>query len=186
MYPPFRRSWKPLFCRGYREHDAGPGGGRRTHGLSASPYSFKMGVFRLSRMSTKSHENLRSIRFEGELLPAWAQLLDVATRLCPLPEDVRHWFSRFTSGAGVEDARAVLDRCVLLRSGIMEHRQAIMVDLGRIAGDSRPSQILGAWLYALDTMIQVAQSSSTCSWEIEGAPDNGIDDADGEGTLRRV
>ena len=32
----------------------------------------------------KSHENLKVIRFEDEMLPNWAQLLDVAARLCPV------------------------------------------------------------------------------------------------------
>ena len=42
-------------------------------------------------------------------------------------------------------------------------------------------------MYALDTMIQEAQSSKTCSWTVEGAEDVEIDDSDGgDITLRRV
>ena len=53
--------------------------------------------------------------------------------------------------------------------------------------DAQPSQIIGAWFYALDTMIQEAQSSQTCSWTVEGADDDVIDDSDGgDITLRRV
>jgi hypothetical protein len=41
-------------------------------------------------MSAKSHENLKAIRFAGELLPKWAQLLDLAAGLCPVSEEIRH------------------------------------------------------------------------------------------------
>lgn len=137
-------------------------------------------------MTVKPQENLKAIRFEGELLPNWAQLLDVAARLCPLPEDVRHWFSKLTSRPGVEDARRVTEHCVLLRSSIREHRQVVVTNLERIAGDAQPSQILAAWFYALDTMILVAQGGGTCSWEIEGAQNDPLDDSGGEGRLRRL
>jgi hypothetical protein len=73
-------------------------------------------------MSAKSHENLKAIRFEGQLLPSWAQLLDLAARLCPVSEDVRHWFSRLTNSSGVDDARTVMARCGLLRANIEQHR----------------------------------------------------------------
>jgi hypothetical protein len=134
-----------------------------------------------------SHENLKAIRFAGELLPNWAQLLDLAARLCPVSEQVRHWFALLTSRAGVDDSRTVTDRCRLLRQSIQEHREPITSELRRARDDAQPSQIIGAWLYALDTMIQQAQSSQTCSWTVEGADDDVIDDPDGgDITLRRV
>ena len=34
-----------------------------------------------------SHENLKVIWFEGEMLPNWAHLLDAAARLCPVPDE---------------------------------------------------------------------------------------------------
>ncbi len=134
-----------------------------------------------------SHENLKAIRFEGELLPKWAQLLDLAARLSPVSEEVRHWFSRLTTCAGVDDARTVIGYCRLLRASIEEHREPLSSELCRSRGDVQPSQILGAWLYALDTMIQQAESAKTCSWSVEGADDAVIDDSDGgDITLRRV
>jgi hypothetical protein len=137
-------------------------------------------------MSAKSHENLKAIRFAGELLPNWAQLLDLAARLCPVSEEVRHWFCQLTTRAGVDDARTVIERCTLLRQSIQEHRESIAAEL-RSRDDAQPSQIIGAWMYALDTMIQEAQSSQTCSWTVEGAEDVEIDDSDGgDITLRRV
>ena len=42
----------------------------------------------------RSHENLKMIRFEGELLPNWAQLLDLASGLCAVPEATQRWFRR--------------------------------------------------------------------------------------------
>jgi hypothetical protein len=138
-------------------------------------------------MSAKSHENLKAIRFAGELLPNWAQLLDLAARLCPVSEEVRHWFALLTSRAGVDDSRTVIDRCRLLRQSIQEHRESVSSELRRTRDDAQPAQIIGAWFYALDTMIQEAQSSQTCSWTVEGADDDVIDDSDGgDITLRRV
>ena len=134
-----------------------------------------------------SHENLKTIRFEGELLPAWAQLLDLAASLSPVSEEVRHWFSRFTTCAGVDDARTVIEHCRSLRTGIQQQREFISVELRRSRNDVQPSQILGAWLYALDTIVQQAESCSTCSWSVEAAEDVVIDDSDGgDITLRRV
>jgi hypothetical protein len=138
-------------------------------------------------MSAKSHENLKAIRFAGELLPNWAQLLDVAARLCPVSEEVRHWFCQLTTRAGVDDSRAVVERCTLLRQSIQEHRESIAVELHRSRDDAQPLQIIGAWMYALDTMIQQAQSGKTCTWAVEGTEDVEIDDSDsGDITLRRV
>jgi len=138
-------------------------------------------------MSAKSHENLKAIRFEGELLPNWAQLLDLAARLCPVSEAVRRWFSRFTNCSGVDDARTVIAQCGILQASIQEHRESIAAELKRSREDLQPSQVLGAWRYALDTMIQEAQTSKTCSWIVEGREEAGGDDSGGgEITLRRV
>ena len=43
---------------------------------------------------------------------------------------------------------------------IQENREWIAAELQRTRDDSQPSQILGAWTYALDTMIQQAQISN--------------------------
>lgn len=138
-------------------------------------------------MSAKSHENLKAIRFAGELLPNWAQLLDLAARLCPVSEDVRHWFSLLTSRAGVDDARTVIGHCKQLRECIQEHRECIASELRRSRHDVQPTQIIGAWFYALDTMIQEAETSKTCSWTLEGTEDDLLDDSGGgDITLRRI
>lgn len=140
-----------------------------------------------NKMRPKSHENLKAIRFAGELLPNWAQLLDVAARLCPVSEEVRDWFSKLTTCSGVDDARTVIEKCRLLRAGIEENREAIAAELRRNRDDAQPLQILGAWEYSLDTMIQQAQTSKTCSWTIDETDNAGADDSDGgDVTLRRV
>ena len=141
----------------------------------------------LARKSARSQENLKAIRFAGELLPNWAQLLDLAARLCPVSEGVRHWFSRFTACSGVDDSRTVTDQCSPLRASIEEHREFIAAELRRSRGDGQPSQIIGAWMNTLDTMLHEARTSKTCTWSIEGTDDVVIDDSDGgDITLRRV
>jgi hypothetical protein len=138
-------------------------------------------------VSAKSPENLKAIRFAGELLPKWAQLLDLAARLCPIPEEARHWFSRFTTCGGVDDARTIIDRCSLLRQSIQEQREFLTTELRRSLDDAQPLKIVAAWMYALDTMIEVARKSKTCSWTVEGTEDVVIDDGDGgDIELRRV
>jgi hypothetical protein len=138
-------------------------------------------------MNAKSHENLRAIRFAGELLPNWAQLLDLAARLCPVSEEVRKWFSKFTARSGVDDARTIVFQCGLLRESIEARREFLAAELQGTRSDCQPTQILGAWVYALETMIQESRTSTTCSWTVEGTDDVVVDDSDGgDITLRRV
>src|ERR1043165_5305226 len=118
-------------------------------------------------MALPSHQNLKTIRFEGELLPNWAQLLDLASRLCPVSEETRHWFSTLTNSKGVDDARTVLTHCEALRAELRAHREQVLGELGRERQDTQPTQVFGAWLYALDTIIQQASGRQTCSWFVE-------------------
>lgn len=132
-------------------------------------------------------KNLKAIRFEGELLPNWAQLLDLAAMSCPVSEEVRHWFSRLTMASGVDDSRTVIAHCGLLRANIEQHGAMMAAELMRTHYDFQPPTILKAWTYALDTMIQVAQSRKTCAWMVEGAEEENTGDSDGgDITLRRV
>ncbi len=138
-------------------------------------------------MSAKSHEKLKAIRFEEELLPQWAQLLDLAAALCEVPEETRQWFSRLTHSSGVDDARTVIQQCDVLRANLEARREAVSAGLERNRGDAQPSQIVAAWMYALETMIQAARSRETCSWVLEGGEDASPGDSDGgEINLRRV
>lgn len=134
-----------------------------------------------------SHENLRMIRFEGELLPRWAELRDVAARIFPVSEEVRRWFSRLTTGPGVEAGRLVIQHCQALRASLEQHRESLAAELRRNREDVQPARILGAWLYALDTMIQQAGKGGNCCWSLDGAEDEGTDwEGGGDVTLRRV
>jgi len=136
---------------------------------------------------SETHENLKTIRFEGEMLPKWAQLLDLAARLCPIPQETRSWFSRFTRSSGVDDARTVVAQSEMLRSAIQENKNAIIAELQKNPHDGQPLLIVGAWHYALDTMIQQASTRKTCSWQVEGVDDAGEEDfGNGDITLRRV
>ena len=119
-------------------------------------------------MSVKSQENLKAICFEGQLLPHWAQWLFLAARLCPVSQDASLWFSRLTSCSGVDDARTVIKQCGLLRASIQRHHESISAELQRSRDDGQSKQILAAWMYSLDTMIQEARSKKTCSWTVEG------------------
>ena len=139
-------------------------------------------------MSSRSYKNLKAIRFEGELLPNWAQLLDLASRSCPVSEETRHWFSSLTNSNGVDDARTALTHCQLLLRELQTHRESVVTELRRGPDDSQAAQIFAAWIYALDTMIQQASSSQTCSWQVEGLEQSDDDGFDGGGeiSLRRV
>jgi hypothetical protein len=135
----------------------------------------------------RSRQSLKPIRFEGELLPDWAQLLDMAASLSSVPESTRQWFSLFTSRTGVDDARAVVDHCQVLRSGLQSCRDSVLAALAPGSGDSPPATIHAAWLYALETMIERASGAETCAWNVQGT-DHGPSGVDGDGdiTLRRV
>ena len=130
-------------------------------------------------MMAKSPENLKPIRFEGELLPKWAQLLDLAAVLGRVPVDTRRWFSTLTNASGVDDARMVLEQCRLLQASLRQHRAAVVAELQRQPGDSQPAQIMDAWAYALAVMIEEARGKKTCAWVIEGVEDSDRHDSDG-------
>lgn len=133
----------------------------------------------------KSQENLKTIWFEGEMLPNWAQLLDAAARLCPVSDGTRGWFSRFTNSSGVDDARTAVAEAQWLRTALQENKPAIITSLQRSRGDGQASQIAAA--YALETIIQQAVGKQTCTWTVEGLEDTGEGDlGGGDITLRRV
>ena len=135
----------------------------------------------------RSRQSLKAIRFQGELLPDWAQLLDLAASLSSVPESTRQWFSLFTSRTGVDDARTIAEHCQILRSGLQAGRDSVLAALAPGSGDSAPATIHTAWLYALDTMIENASGAETCVWHVEGTDDaSGPIDGDGDITLRRV
>jgi hypothetical protein len=135
----------------------------------------------------KSRHALRTIHFEGELLPDWAQLLDLAARLSPISDETRDWFSRFTHTTGVDDARTMVTQCEILRSSLQEHRDAVIGGLEGGSGDSDGPKIFAAWLYTLDTMIQKASAMKTCTWRVEGTEETAEGDfGDGDVALRRI
>ena len=134
-----------------------------------------------------THENLKTIWFEDELLPKWAQLLDAAARLCPVSQETKSWFSRLTNSSGVDDARTIVSEARILRRALRENKDALITQLQRTRGDGQAARIVAAWEYSLDTMIQGAASSRTCSWRIEGGVDSGEGDyGDADITLRRL
>ena len=122
---------------------------------------------------------MKTIRFAGELLPQWTQLLDLAARLCPVSEEAREWFARFSNFSGVDDARTVMEQCKTLRAGVIGGRKALLKELARGEGDGQAEQIVAAWMYALDTMIQQAKKSQTCAWIVEGAEESASRREDG-------
>lgn len=137
-------------------------------------------------MEISPFDNLKHIRFEGELLPDWAQLLDLACRLCSMPEDTQRWFSKFTHAQGVEASSRVSRHCQRLRTGLVEKRSEVLENLSRQPGDLQAARIHAAWMYTLDTMIQQTAGRQKCAWQIEGVEQVGGGDAGGDITLRRV
>ncbi len=120
------------------------------------------------------------------MLPKWAQLLDVAARLCPVSQETREWFGRFAHGSGVDDARTVAAELANLQSSLRAHGDVIVLQLQRTREDGQAAQILAAWRYALETMTQASVAKKTCSWIVEGAEDAEGGLEDGEITVRRV
>jgi hypothetical protein len=138
-------------------------------------------------MALKDRENLKMVRFNGQMLPIWAQLLDVAARTCRIEDEAQSWFSRFTRTNGVDDSQVVLAHCWALSNAIREQKEAIILDLQRSTRDDQPLATLAAWKYALETMIQEASSTKTCCWTVEGSREPGDEQSDGgDITLRRV
>lgn len=134
-----------------------------------------------------SPKHLKTIRFEGEMLPKWAQILDLAARLCPVSEEARSWFSKFTMSSDVDDAPHITIQCKSLLSALRDNKEAILAQLQRTPKDSQAPIILAAWEYALATMIQQAYRKKNCSWVVEDL--NHVAQSDyGEGdiSLRRV
>jgi hypothetical protein len=87
-------------------------------------------------------ENLKTIWFDGEMLPNWAQLLDAAARLCPVSEGTRRWFSRLTNSSGVDDTRTIVAEAKILQDALRETREAIINQLlGREETDKPPGSL---------------------------------------------
>jgi hypothetical protein len=136
---------------------------------------------------SQPQDNLKTIWFESEMLPNWAQLLDAAARLCPVAEGTRGWFSRFANSSGVDDARTVVAEVETLRKALRDNQSAIISDLQRTRGDGQAPRIFAAWEYSLETMTQQAAGKQTCAWTVEGLEDTGEGDFGGDDiTLRRV
>src|ERR1700742_2808797 len=108
-----------------------------------------------------SQENLKFIWFDGELLPAWAQLLDLAARMCPLSEETRGWVSRFANSPGIADGRTITLQSEILLTAIRQQKAALLNQLERTRADHQASRIIAAWEYSLETMIQQARSKKT-------------------------
>lgn len=135
---------------------------------------------------SNSCSNLKTIWFEGEMLPNWAQLLDLAARLCPVPDQIRSWFARLANSSGVDDSRTVSVNAGVLRRVLQENKDPVIRELERTRRDQQAPQIFAAWLYALDTMLQQAATTKTCSWKVEGADNTGEGDlGDDDIALRR-
>ena len=134
-----------------------------------------------------SRENLKVIRFENEMLPKWAQLLDFAAQFLHVSRSTQEWFSRFANSPGVDDARIIISGCETLLTAIRQQKTTLTRELESTRDDNQAPQIVAAWEYSLETMIQESRSRKTCSWRIEGVNTKGEGDCgDGDITLRRV
>ena len=81
----------------------------------------------------------------------------------------------------------MVGHCELLRDELQRCREKVLCGLQRDKKDVQPMQVYGAWIYALDTIIQEATGRKTCTWFVESVEDSGDEFGDdGEITLRRV
>jgi hypothetical protein len=143
-------------------------------------------------MASAPPENLKIIHFDGEVLPHWAQLLDLAASLCPLSEAARKWFWALTNAKGRDNsipAHDARNHCEELRCQLSEYKRDILGELAKHPLDDQPKTTLAAWTYALDTIILNSQGKELCSWYVEGL-EGADDDSDfsdeGDIQLRRV
>jgi hypothetical protein len=132
-------------------------------------------------------QHLKTIWFEDEMLPNWAQLLDMAARVTPVSDETRAWFSRLINSSGVDDARTIRDQVETLLRALHANKDAVIAELQRGREDGQAAHIFGAWEYALETILQEASAKKTCSWTVEGVEDtNEGDFGGGDITLRKV
>jgi atypical dual specificity phosphatase len=130
---------------------------------------------------------LKTIHFEGEMLPQSAQLLELAAALCQVSDETRRWFSRFTASPGVADARTIILQSEILLIAIRQRKSQLAFQLASTKYNNQAPQIIAAWEYSLDTIIQQARFKKTCSWTLDGMEASDQNDF-GEGgiSLRRV
>ena len=74
-----------------------------------------------------------------------------------------------TNANGVEDSRTVVEHCEILRAELKKERQRVLEELSGKEVEARAQQVFGAWIYALDTMIQQAKGRETCAWLVAGS-----------------
>jgi atypical dual specificity phosphatase len=129
----------------------------------------------------------KTIRFEGEMLPAFAETLVAAAIISGVSPATQRWFLRFANAPGVDDARTVILQSEILLTAIRERKDLLGSQLAASQDPTRVPQIIAAWEYSLDTMIVHARSKKTCSWTIDGYEESNEGDfGDGDITLRRV
>ncbi len=129
----------------------------------------------------------KTIRFEGEMLPAMAETLFAAAVICNVSSETQRWFMQFAKSPGVDDARTIIHQSEILLAAIRERKNVLASRLAESQDPTRIPQIIAAWEYSLETMMVNARSKKTCSWTIEGfAESNDGDFGDGDITLRRV
>jgi hypothetical protein len=94
----------------------------------------------------RSGHHPKEAGFEGELLPAWSQLLDVAARMVPIGEPSRERFARFGRGPGVDDSGTVRERCAELKAALMAHREQVIADLRNCREEWQAVKVWEAWI----------------------------------------
>jgi hypothetical protein len=122
--------------------------------------------------------------FEGELLPGWSQLLDVAARMVPISDSSLEWFARFGRGPGVDDSGTVREHCAELEAALVARREQVIADLQNHPGDGQAVTVWEAWVYSLETMGQRASAGKTCRWRWVGEESEMTRDWDGDGEIK--
>jgi len=137
-------------------------------------------------MSTNPHKGPKLIRLGHVPLRPEALSLDVAAKLCPVPEKVRRWFSGFTSCGGISDSRAASSSCACLYQSLVRHSSIVLEELQTRSNEKQASRTFSVWIHVLHMISDEARAGEICFWTVEESEGSMINDpSDGDMPLRR-
>ena len=117
------------------------------------------------------HSWARRIVFEGESLPGTAFAIDHLGTLPGLSDEASEWLWRFTICVGCTKSDDSV-RIIRVVSETMDRfaasRPHLLATLPARFNGPFDDQVLDEWLFALRTMLRIAQRQPRCSWTSPG------------------